>query len=148
MNQCKVDQPASDKVVSYVVYGLKALFLQGFTGLNAQTDIGIKLMGILDKKPFLNVCKKKYSANEATAQAATLRSIWQENVEDLAWHPFKKEGTGDKAKYVLCHCHYPTLQVFISRIDSVWSFFVYPSAPMVNQIQRKKPVNVILAYVG
>ncbi|XP_010460677.1 PREDICTED: factor of DNA methylation 1-like [Camelina sativa] len=79
----------------------RKVFIEGWPELDAQTDIGIKLMGKLDEKPFLNVCKKKYSAHKATAKAATLCSRWQEKLKDSAWHPFKREGTGDKAKEVV-----------------------------------------------
>ncbi|KAL1221413.1 Factor of DNA methylation 1 [Cardamine amara subsp. amara] len=74
----------------------------GLTGLlGAQTDIGVKRMGELDEKPFLNVCKRRYSADEATVEAATLCSTWQENLSKPSWHPFKLEGTGDNAKEVV-----------------------------------------------
>ncbi|CAN8293191.1 unnamed protein product [Cochlearia groenlandica] len=76
--------------------------IAGLTGLlGEETDIGIKRMGELDEKPFMNVCKLRYSANEATVEAATLCSTWQENLKDPSWHPFKREGTGDKAKEVV-----------------------------------------------
>ncbi|CAA7026053.1 unnamed protein product [Microthlaspi erraticum] len=69
--------------------------------IGTETDIGVKRMGELDEKPFLNVCKKRYSADEAAVEAATLCSKWQNNVNDSKWHPFKLEGTGDKAKEVV-----------------------------------------------
>ncbi|CAF1926003.1 unnamed protein product [Brassica napus] len=73
--------------------------IAGLTGLlGAETDIGVKRMGELDEKPFLNVCKKRFSEDEATVEAATLCSTWQENLKDSSWQPFKREGTGDKAK--------------------------------------------------
>lgn len=76
--------------------------IAGLTGLlGAETDIGVKRMGELDEKPFLNVCKKRFSEDEATVEAATLCSTWQENLKDSSWQPFKREGTGDKAKEVV-----------------------------------------------
>ncbi|CAG7869044.1 unnamed protein product [Brassica rapa] len=73
--------------------------IAGLTGLlGAETDIGVKRMGELDEKPFLNVCKKRFSEDEATVEAATLCSTWQENLKDSSWQPFRREGTGDKAK--------------------------------------------------
>ncbi|VVB11524.1 unnamed protein product [Arabis nemorensis] len=76
--------------------------IMNLTGLlGAQTDIGVKRMGELDEKPFLNVCKQRFSVNEAAVEAATLCSTWQENLTDSAWHPFKHEGTGDMAKEVV-----------------------------------------------
>ncbi|KAL0704274.1 hypothetical protein Bca4012_070699 [Brassica carinata] len=83
--------------------------IAGLTGLlGAETDIGVKRMGELDEKPFLNVCKKRFSEDEATVEAATLCSTWQENLKDSSWQPFKREGTGDKAKACsLSHCLLP-----------------------------------------
>jgi len=66
--------------------------------LGAETDIGVKRMGELDEKPFLDVCKLRYSANEAAVEAATLCSTWQENLKNPSWQPFKHEGTGDGAE--------------------------------------------------
>lgn len=83
----------------WLEYSKESSLFQGLTELlGAETDIGVKRMGELDEKPFLNVCKQRYSANEATVEAATLCSTWQENLKNPSWHPFKREGTGDKAK--------------------------------------------------
>ncbi|KAG7591840.1 XS domain [Arabidopsis thaliana x Arabidopsis arenosa] len=76
--------------------------IQGLTGLlGAETNIGVKRMGELNEKPFLDVCKLRYSANDATVEAATLCSTWQENLKNPSWQPFKREGTGDRAKEVV-----------------------------------------------
>jgi hypothetical protein len=76
--------------------------IAGLTGLlGAETDIGVKRMGELDEKPFLDVCKLRYSANEAAVEAATLCSTWQENLKNPSWQPFKHEGTGDGAEEVV-----------------------------------------------
>ncbi|CAA7020173.1 unnamed protein product [Microthlaspi erraticum] len=74
---------------------LIAGFMTGLVG--TQSDIGIKMMGEVDEKPFLNVCKKRFSADKAAVEAATLCSTWQNNVNDSNWHPFKL----DKAKEVV-----------------------------------------------
>lgn len=80
--------------------------------LGAETDIGVKRMGELDEKPFLNVCKKRFSEDEATVEAATLCSTWQENLKDSSWQPFRREGTGDKAKACsLSHCLLPLFEL-------------------------------------
>ncbi|CAN8305047.1 unnamed protein product [Cochlearia groenlandica] len=77
-------------------------FIMALTGLvGVETDIGVKRMGELDEKPFLDACKKRYSANEYMIEAATLCSMWQGNLNDPSWHPFKRKGTGDKAKEVV-----------------------------------------------
>ncbi|XP_038713922.1 uncharacterized protein LOC120007633 [Tripterygium wilfordii] len=53
------------------------------------TDIGIKRMGEIDSKPFQNKCKEIFSPDEAMVQAAIVCSLWQENLLDPQWHPFK-----------------------------------------------------------
>ncbi|XP_065873917.1 factor of DNA methylation 1-like [Euphorbia lathyris] len=54
-----------------------------------RTNIGIKRMGEVDQKPFLDTCKQKFSLEEAQVQASTLCSLWQENLKDQDWCPFK-----------------------------------------------------------
>ncbi|XP_023535767.1 factor of DNA methylation 1-like [Cucurbita pepo subsp. pepo] len=56
---------------------------------NARVNIGIKRMGDIDIKPFQNTCKQKFSPDEAMIQASTLCSLWQDNLTDPNWHPFK-----------------------------------------------------------
>ncbi|WCJ30962.1 XH/XS domain-containing protein [Euphorbia peplus] len=56
---------------------------------NVLTNVGIKRMGEIDSKPFLDVCKQKFSTEEAQVQAFTLCSLWQENLKDQEWQPFK-----------------------------------------------------------
>lgn len=56
---------------------------------STRTNIGVKRMGDLDDKPFLNACKKRFSAQEAEIQATTLVSLWQSHVVNPKWHPFK-----------------------------------------------------------
>lgn len=57
--------------------------------LSGRTNIGIKRMGEIDQKPFHNACKQRFSLEEANIQASTLCSLWQENLKDPNWHPFK-----------------------------------------------------------
>ncbi|XBI41302.1 hypothetical protein VPH35_125775 [Triticum aestivum] len=45
-------------------------------------------MGQVDEKPFVEACKPKYGA-EADAKALELCSMWQDNLRDANWHPFK-----------------------------------------------------------
>lgn len=56
---------------------------------NARVNIGIKRMGDIDIKPFQNTCKQRFSPDEAMVQASTLCSLWQDNLTDPNWHPFK-----------------------------------------------------------
>lgn len=57
--------------------------------LSGRTNIGLKRMGELDEKPFLNTCKQRFSLEEANVQAYTLVSLWQDNLKKPEWHPFK-----------------------------------------------------------
>ncbi|PON57283.1 Zinc finger-XS domain containing protein [Parasponia andersonii] len=57
--------------------------------LSGRSNIGIKRMGDLDQKPFVNICKLRFSLDEAQVQASTLCSLWQEKLKDPSWHPFK-----------------------------------------------------------
>lgn len=58
--------------------------------LTGKTNIGTKRMGDLDQKVFVNACKKRFSdQEEAGIKGVELCSMWQENVKNTAWHPFK-----------------------------------------------------------
>ncbi|CAH9142741.1 unnamed protein product [Cuscuta epithymum] len=52
------------------------------------SHIGIKRMGEIDSKVFQNVCKQRFSSEEADVKALELCSLWQEKVKDSNWHPF------------------------------------------------------------
>lgn len=65
-------------------------FSQGLDDLlGNRTNIGIKRMGDLDQKPFLNTCNQRFPRDEAQLQASTLCSLWQEHLKNPDWHPFK-----------------------------------------------------------
>ncbi|XP_031269970.1 factor of DNA methylation 1-like [Pistacia vera] len=66
--------------------------------LGGRTTIGIKKMGEIDPKPFQNACKQKFSPEEAQVQASTLCSLWQKNLKNPEWHPFKIIEVGGNAK--------------------------------------------------
>ncbi|XP_031277784.1 factor of DNA methylation 1-like isoform X2 [Pistacia vera] len=73
--------------------------IQGFVDmLDARTVIGIKRMGEIDPKPFQNACMQKFSLEEAQVQAFTLCSLWQENLKNPEWHPFKIIDVGGNAQ--------------------------------------------------
>ncbi|KAE9591290.1 putative XS domain-containing protein [Lupinus albus] len=52
-------------------------------------NIGVKRMGELDTRPFLEAMKKKYNEEEAEDRASELCSLWEEYLKDPDWHPFK-----------------------------------------------------------
>lgn len=69
--------------------------------LGSRTLIGVKRMGEIDQKAFHNACKER-SLEDPSLQATTLCSLWQENLKDPGWHPFKiinAEGT-TKVKFI------------------------------------------------
>lgn len=72
-----------------------------------RTTFGIKRMGQIDRKPFQALCSK-YSDGEA--KSAKLCSLWEENVKNPHWHPFKR--VENNGKLVVRFC-FNTL--FISR---------------------------------
>ncbi|KAJ0986564.1 hypothetical protein J5N97_004920 [Dioscorea zingiberensis] len=64
--------------------------LQGFGGfLSGWTKIGIKRMGELHPKPFRVACKERYSVDEAAKKAAELYSVWQNEIKQPSWQPYK-----------------------------------------------------------
>jgi hypothetical protein len=65
--------------------------------LNPNSNIGIKRMGELDEKPFLRACNERYG-EEAETKALEFCSLWQDNLRDANWHPFKVVTTGETAK--------------------------------------------------
>ncbi|XP_047166875.1 factor of DNA methylation 1-like [Vigna umbellata] len=58
-------------------------------------NIGLKRMGELDQKVFVTKCKERFSPQEAGTKGVELCSLWQENVKNSAWHPFKVITTDD-----------------------------------------------------
>ncbi|BAT98624.1 Factor of DNA methylation 1 [Vigna angularis] len=58
-------------------------------------NIGLKRMGELDQKVFVTKCKERFSPQEAGIKGVELCSLWQENVKNSAWHPFKVIMTDD-----------------------------------------------------
>jgi len=51
--------------------------------------IGVKRMGELNTEPFVAAMKKEFNAKTAKNRAAKLCSLWEENIKDPNWHPFK-----------------------------------------------------------
>ncbi|CAH9109173.1 unnamed protein product [Cuscuta epithymum] len=69
--------------------------INGLKGSRA--NISVKLMGDLDTKPFIVVAKRKYSKKEVPEKAEELCTLWDNNLSDPHWHPFKrviKKGDG------------------------------------------------------
>lgn len=68
--------------------------------LGPRSTIGIKRMGELDEKPFLESCKQRYKV-DPELKAAELCSMWQEHLKDPNWHPFKIVTTGSRAEQII-----------------------------------------------
>ena len=71
--------------------GRKSYFcvLQYFKERSGRGFIAIKKMGDLDTKPFQKAMKRKYSEEEANEKALEWCSLWEQNLTDSSWHPFK-----------------------------------------------------------
>ncbi|CAN6442686.1 unnamed protein product [Victoria cruziana] len=81
------------------ISGFKILFRN-------RTDIGIKRMGELDKKPFREACTKELSSHNISVEdcelrASELASLWEEYMRDSEWHPFKVIRDGPNEKGVI-----------------------------------------------
>ncbi|XP_061363726.1 protein INVOLVED IN DE NOVO 2-like [Gastrolobium bilobum] len=63
--------------------------INGIKEISSRANIGVKRMGELDTRPFLQAMKKKYNEEEAEDRASELCSLWEEYLKDPDWHPFK-----------------------------------------------------------
>lgn len=80
----------------------RKVLIQGLQDLlGARTNIGLKRMGELDSKAFQDACKLRFPADEAEIQATTLCSLWQENLKDPKWQPFKIVNEGGNHKEII-----------------------------------------------
>ncbi|XP_031399386.1 factor of DNA methylation 1-like isoform X3 [Punica granatum] len=61
--------------------------MQGLLG--AGMNIGMKRLGELDRKPFQDACRQRFSSEEAETRAAALISLWESQLGDPSWHPMK-----------------------------------------------------------
>ncbi|KAK8671749.1 hypothetical protein V6N13_038336 [Hibiscus sabdariffa] len=57
--------------------------------LNTKTTLGIKRMGDINEKAFEVACSQKLPNEDWQETCAKLCSLWQQNVQDPKWHPFK-----------------------------------------------------------
>jgi len=74
-------------------------------------------MGELDHNVFVTKCKERFSHEEAGTKAVELCSLWQENVKNSAWHPFKVTMVDDKPEVcttLTCCVHNEVLPQLVS----------------------------------
>ncbi|XP_022155126.1 factor of DNA methylation 4-like [Momordica charantia] len=73
-----------------------------FGGTSNRAAIRVKRMRDLDSKPFCEATKLKYVKEEAEAKAVELCSLWEDQIRDPSWHPFRIiEGDGGQAKEII-----------------------------------------------
>ncbi|KAK2970280.1 hypothetical protein RJ640_021355 [Escallonia rubra] len=65
--------------------------------LSGRTNIGIRRMGEIDVKAFQQTCKERLRLEEAQIKASELCSLWQENMKNPDWHPFRVVLVGETA---------------------------------------------------
>ncbi|XP_039060200.1 protein INVOLVED IN DE NOVO 2-like isoform X2 [Hibiscus syriacus] len=73
--------------------------INGLRELSSHGNIGVKRMGELDSKPFLEAMKRRYNEELAEERASEMCSLWEEYLKDPDWHPFKRiklEGDEDQ----------------------------------------------------
>ncbi|QCE01232.1 hypothetical protein DEO72_LG7g2527 [Vigna unguiculata] len=63
--------------------------INGIKEISCRAGVGVKRMGELDIRPFLEAMKKKYNDEDAEERASELCSLWDEYIKDPGWHPFK-----------------------------------------------------------
>lgn len=76
-------------------------------------------MGELDDKVFVNACKKRFPLEDAGTKGVELCSLWQENVKNSAWHPFKVIKVDDKP--MVCLQNIPSRHALCVHAISVGS---------------------------
>ncbi|PIA60312.1 hypothetical protein AQUCO_00300072v1 [Aquilegia coerulea] len=57
--------------------------------LSQQSLFGIKRMGELNSEPFRDACMQKFLGEDLEIKSIELCSLWQENIKNQQWFPFK-----------------------------------------------------------
>lgn len=95
--------------------------------LNRRTAFGIRRMGEIDWKPFKTLFSQKLSSGgDWEAESVQQYSLWEKNIRNPHWHPFKRVNSHgklvvsfpDKPKYIHICSHDPhVLNVLQEIID-------------------------------
>ncbi|KAG5066100.1 hypothetical protein JHK86_009831 [Glycine max] len=75
-------------------------------------ELPLLLIQLGDKHP---TCFNIFPLEEAGTKGVKLCSLWQENVKNSAWHPFKVVTVDDKASMPLLMCSFILLKVFYQQ---------------------------------
>ncbi|XVE69201.1 hypothetical protein DITRI_Ditri09bG0132600 [Diplodiscus trichospermus] len=73
--------------------------INGLKEISSRAQIGVKRMGELDTKPFLEAMKRRYNEELAEERASEVCSLWEEYLKDPDWHPFKRIKLEGKEEY-------------------------------------------------
>ncbi|KAJ0263896.1 Factor of DNA methylation 3 [Hirschfeldia incana] len=57
---------------------------------DTRSHIGVRRMGELDTKPFMEAMRRKYCQEDLEDWAVEIIQLWEEYLKDPDWHPFKR----------------------------------------------------------
>lgn len=60
-------------------------------------------MGEIDMKVFQKTCKGRFSPDEADIKASELCTLWQDNLKNPEWHPFKIVSVEGNSQHQVLH---------------------------------------------
>ncbi|KAI3809055.1 hypothetical protein L1987_25022 [Smallanthus sonchifolius] len=75
--------------------------IDGLKDLPKTSHIGVKRMGELENKPFLDAMKRKYGDMDGEDRASEMCSLWEEYLRDPNWHPFKVLTANGKSQGII-----------------------------------------------
>ncbi|KOM27247.1 hypothetical protein LR48_Vigan406s005700 [Vigna angularis] len=111
-------------------------------------NIGLKRMGELDQKVFVTKCKERFSPQEAGIKGVELCSLWQENVKNSAWHPFKVIMTDDNKHEEWGDEIYSAVVTALTEINEYNASGGYTVAELWNiKEKRKATLKEVITYI-
>ncbi|KAK4353719.1 hypothetical protein RND71_025913 [Anisodus tanguticus] len=75
--------------------------VNGLKELPRNGPIGVKRMGELDSRPFLEAMRSRHNEVEAEQRASELCSLWEEYLRDPEWHPIKVVAVNGKHQAII-----------------------------------------------
>ncbi|MED6167609.1 hypothetical protein PIB30_004420 [Stylosanthes scabra] len=67
----------------------RKVLIGGVKEFCTRSNIGVRRMGELDIRPFVEFMRKRCNDEEAEERALEMCSLWEEYLKDPDWHPFK-----------------------------------------------------------